>query len=115
MNTPKPIILYLEQHGWKVYTDYTGEFWCKRYPDAPRCKQNIEKPGIQVVLRVHKNTRKITYAIEICGEKPDGQWVNFSIYCIPDEIHSVLDEQVRQLLRAWETIYIEAATPEKKP
>lgn len=103
----------LRTRKWVEYMGLGKEIWCKRFDDAPRCKCNAEKPGVQVIVTCHppfqpEKWNDYGYEIEVVAEKPDGVWTILKVYGIGPELLSVLDAQVKQLLSAWTAITIAA-------
>lgn len=93
---------YLTTEGWKNYKQGDSEIWCRQWKDAPSCRCNSDKQGIQVTVTDHHLFEHSSYEIDVTGEKPDGQWVRLAVYGIrEDELVSVLYQQANQLVAAW--------------
>jgi hypothetical protein len=109
------ITTFLVADGWRKYSSIIGraqEYWCKRWPSAPRCECNQSKEGVQVVVHVYEFERGTGFEIELTAEKPDGVWVKLMCYGIGEELPTVLNTQAEQLVAAWTAIH--ASTPAAK-
>lgn len=100
--------LYLVGKDWRCCGGSFGrEVWYKRVwygrcsEVIPRCLCNDSKPGIQVVLSFHEFQGRMSYELDVTGQKPDGVWVKLCAYGIGEEILDVLDSQTQQLIAAW--------------
>ena len=110
--THEQVRAQLAERGWKQYNCLGDEIWCKRYPDAPSCACNSDKPGVQVVVTLHE----LSYTIDVCAEKPNGIWVKLQSYGIGPEIMDVLDHEAQSLVAAWALMHCySAAGREVKP
>lgn len=97
----------LSKAGWRKYPAscrYAKEIWGKRFENAPVCRCNDDKRGVQIVIAVYQSDDRTSYEIDLTAEKPDGQWVKFQVYGINDALCEVLDAQVTALLKAWEAV-----------
>jgi hypothetical protein len=93
---------YLMNEGWQRYKSTFSDIWCKRWKDAPRCKCNIEKEGIQVVVTISVWDTSANYEIDVTGEKPDGVWVKLCAYGLDAaSIQDTLNVQADKLIAAW--------------
>lgn len=95
------VVTFLLEHGWQKSSCMNQEIWCKRWPDAPTCKLNDSRPGIQAVVTVHVNGPHIGYTIDVTGQKPDDVWVELKAYGIGAELPTILHSQCEQLVAAW--------------
>ena len=100
---------YMEKHGWKKQQlPSTGivvssSCWWKYFP-APSCAHNNCERKILVMVNEYKYDHHIGYDIELRAEKPDGMWVRLQCYGIGEELPSVLNKQVKQLIEAWKAM-----------
>ena len=93
---------HLEQSGWHKYQTHRGDIWCKRWKDAARCKCNASQAGIQVVITVNEYEGRLSYEMDVTGEKPDGAWAKLSAYSFnAEEIIQASETQASQLVAAW--------------
>lgn len=103
------ITAILNQRGWRPATSHSPdtEVWYKRFPDVvPRCKTNDSKPGVQVVLHVHRyhleNKLHVRVEIDLTAETRDGVWVKYMVYGLtPEEALDDLDKHTGRLIRSW--------------
>jgi hypothetical protein len=105
MNTP---IEYLQNNGWTQYRDHltldkSSTFFAKRFETPTRCACNDEKSGMQVCIRVTSRAMADSYEMAIRGELPDGTWIEFLNYSLPENIEKTISK-IPRLLAAWETI-----------
>lgn len=107
----------LEKRGWKSkfcptwkYETCPGypEYWTKQYPNTPSCGDNPKEPGVSIQIAHSKfslaGLNYDGYEIEICAKKPDGMWCRLISCGIGEELPSVLDSQIEQLLTAWKAL-----------
>ena len=105
MKTP---IEYLQDNGWKEYSDYitmdkSSRFFAKRYATASRCACNHEKDGMQVCMRVTSHAMADSFEMTTRGELPDGTWIDLLNYAMPENIENVI-AKIPRLLAAWEAM-----------
>lgn len=92
---------YLRGNGWKHYVAGCIENWYMRCESATPCSRNSDKP-LLIYIDVARFVDHVSYSVHIRAEKPDGIWVDLSVYGIGDELPEVLDAQCKQLVAAWE-------------
>ena len=100
---------WLAEQGWKTgrvsQLDSCDFVWYRRYPDAPRCCLNENKPGIQVCLMMWDFGQHASFQVDIRGELLDGTPVELKAFSIPArDLIEILDGQVAKMLRAWTVV-----------
>jgi len=104
--TYEDVVKVLIERGWKkckhrFSIQHESEFWAKRYPGVPRCAGNSDKEGILLVIYVYEHEGRVSYEIELCGEKADGAWIKLLAYAWEGGLLEVMDSQISQLLDGW--------------
>jgi len=67
------------------------------------CACNDEKFGMQVCIRVTSLATAGSFEMAIRGELPDGTWIEFLNYSLPENIEETISK-IPRLLAAWETM-----------
>jgi hypothetical protein len=103
MKTPTE---YLQENGWTQYKDHlaldkSARFFAKRFNTPTRCACNDDKDGMQVCIRVTNRAMADSFEMTIRGELPDGTWIEFLNYSMPENIEEVI-AKIPRLLAAWE-------------
>ena len=97
MNTEK----YLIEHGWKEsYDPDKKRIYYKAFETPTRCGCNYDK-DLQVICTPWKHRETESFELDICGELPNGTWIQFKLYSLPSELEEALT-QIPILLAAWE-------------
>jgi len=92
--------------GWREYPDQFRQYarcFYKRFDTPTRCACNDDKSGMQVCIAVSEYESKANYEIDLCGELPDGTWINLHNYTMPESIDDGL-AKITRLLAVWEFI-----------
>jgi hypothetical protein len=112
------IRVLLAQKGWSQEIRLGQESWWKRWPNARDCNLNTNKEGVTTSIDIWEapcaeNPGQAVYAIHLRAEKPDGIWVDLSVYSLNGEtLKKSLTTQCQQLLASWETMCDTCKKPE---
>ena len=96
----------LIERGWKgSQCSIRGcPLFYKQHDTDLRCCCNDDKPGIQVTCELWERENKVSFELEVCGERPNGTWVKFRLYSLPEDLDECLG-QIPTLLNAWEAAH----------
>lgn len=97
--------------GWQQWPNHLKpkiELFAKKFPGHPRCRGNANKDFQVEVYRRHAErigniNLPESWAVELCGELPDGEWVRMRVEGLND--FDTITRKTHELLSAWDHLF----------
>ncbi len=101
------VIQELKADGWKEFpSPFRDNKTClaKSFEGHEKCYCNNPKNKQVEIYKGHTfNGHEFGYEVVVCGELPDGEWVDLRSYGLNSEVNKeLLDYKVKELLEVWD-------------